>query len=186
MLSRSATSMFARLFYDLAPQLDIKSLFGSTDSEMISVLRQQSTGSPCESLLTGLFGTKRKLYKQVAEYSHNHTREIYTQIAGRPYHDIVDLSNRLTEQIEASQPLQPHDIIIDAPPPHKEVEFAIDVHFPKRNEFRPLQSVSPVVDALATRQFDDWVKRVRIFANPDVVDSISNIDWDAIVKKIVL
>jgi hypothetical protein len=36
----------------------------------------------------------------------------------------------------------------------------------KSPEFRGLTEISPVVDALAARQFDDLVKRVRIFVHP--------------------
>ncbi|MFM8582550.1 MAG: hypothetical protein ACKOFW_13720 [Planctomycetaceae bacterium] len=32
--------------------------------------------------------------------------------------------------------------------------------------YRPLDEVSPVVRALAGTQFDDYVKRVRLFATP--------------------
>ena len=37
--------------------------------------------------------------------------------------------------------------------------------FPE-NRYRTLGDVSPVVQTLARRQFDDYVKRVRIFAHP--------------------
>ena len=41
--------------------------------------------------------------------------------------------------------------------------------FPKENCYRPLGEVSPVIRALATEQFDDYVKRVRVFAHPRLV-----------------
>jgi hypothetical protein len=44
----------------------------------------------------------------------------------------------------------------------------VDIHFPKENCYRPLGEVSPVIRTLATEQFDDYVKRVRIFAHPRV------------------
>jgi hypothetical protein len=47
-----------------------------------------------------------------------------------------------------------------------EVEFHIDVFFAKENCYRQLGDVSPVVKTLARQQFDDYVKRVRLFAHP--------------------
>jgi hypothetical protein len=58
------------------------------------------------------------------------------------------------------------DLLIDAPPPRREVEFEIDVLDTKRGTFRPLREISPVVDALARTQFDDYVKRVRVYGSP--------------------
>jgi hypothetical protein len=64
------------------------------------------------------------------------------------------------------EPLSPADVLIDAPPGNREVEFQVDIWFPKENRYRPLRDVSPVVRALAGTQFDDYVKRVRIYAHP--------------------
>jgi hypothetical protein len=38
-----------------------------------------------------------------------------------------------------------------------------------------LGEVSPVVQTLAQRQFDDYVKRVRIFAHPNLIAEIERI-----------
>ena len=69
--------------------------------------------------------------------------------------------------------LQSCEILIDAPPRHREVEFKVDIYFPKERAYRPLQEVSPVVRALAGTQFDDYVKRVRLFAPPEVTQTIA-------------
>ena len=63
----------------------------------------------------------------------------------------------------------PHEILFDAPPVAREVQFNVEIHFPKEGRYRPLGEVSPVVRTLATEQFDDYVKRVRIFAHPRIV-----------------
>ena len=60
-------------------------------------------------------------------------------------------------------------LLFDAPPVAREVQFDVEIHFPKENRYRPLGEVSPVIRALATEQFDDYVKRVRIFAHPRLV-----------------
>jgi hypothetical protein len=46
------------------------------------------------------------------------------------------------------------------------LEFDVQIHFPKEGCYRALGDVSPVVQTLARQQFDDYVKRVRIFAHP--------------------
>ncbi|MCL2119782.1 MAG: hypothetical protein FWH27_15305, partial [Planctomycetaceae bacterium] len=68
--------------------------------------------------------------------------------------------------------LVPTDLLIDAPPVEKEVEFRIDVFYPKERCYRPLEAVSPVVRALAREQFDDHVKRVRVFATPELANQL--------------
>jgi hypothetical protein len=59
------------------------------------------------------------------------------------------------------------DVIVDAPPVKLEVDIQMDVRDSSGN-CRPLGQVSPVVEALAKRQFDSHVKRVRVFVRPDV------------------
>jgi hypothetical protein len=66
----------------------------------------------------------------------------------------------------------PHEILFDAPPIAREVEIDVDVYFPKEARYRRLYEVSPVVRTLAREQFDDYVKRVRIFAHPRVADDL--------------
>jgi predicted nucleotidyltransferase len=58
--------------------------------------------------------------------------------------------------------------LLDAPPIEREVEFNVDVYYAKERRYRSLGDVSPVVRALAKEQFDDYVKRVRVFAHPRV------------------
>ena len=66
----------------------------------------------------------------------------------------------------------PHEILFDAPPVEREVEFNVDIYFPKQGVYRPLGEVSPVVRTLAPEQFDDYVKQVRVFAHPRVASSL--------------
>ena len=66
----------------------------------------------------------------------------------------------------------PHEILFDAPPVEREVEFNIEIHYPKEKCYRMLGDVSPVVKTLARQQFDDYVKRVRIFVHPRLVDDL--------------
>ena len=68
--------------------------------------------------------------------------------------------------------LRPTDLLIDAPPVEREVEFNVEIYYPKEAAYRPLADVSPVVQTLARQQFDDYVKRVRIFCHPRLADRV--------------
>lgn len=174
---RSATTMFARSFFELRQNFDLKSFFQLTEAETIRELRQAARGSSCEPLAEGVFGSKRRLFKRVGEYSHSLQPEIYSQLAGRPFEFLVRCGRRLCEVVsqQFGRGLSSVDILIDAPPPHREVEFDVAIYFPKERTYRPLHRVSPVVDALAKTQFDDFVKRVRVFAAPQIARELS--EW---------
>ena len=165
---RSATSMFARGFYQLYLSLDLREFFRKRESEVIEKLRAQALGTDCERLVEGIFGPQRTLYKCVAEYSLYQTPEVYQQLARKPYDFLVRCSTRLVERLGGllNRDMAPTDVLIDAPPPNREIEFNVDIYFPKEDVYRPLHHVSPVVEALARTQFDDYVKRVRVFAHP--------------------
>jgi uncharacterized protein len=173
---RSATCMFARAFFDLYRQLDLKEFFQQSEWETIQQLRKLAGQSGAGTLLEGLFGARRVLYKRLVEFSHDQQPELYRQIAGRPFADQVRLATTLggllSQQIEPQ--LGPTDLIIDAPPVHREVEFKVEIYYPKEDCYRRLSDVSPVVEALATRQFDDYVKRVRVFAAPNVAKALGD------------
>ena len=64
---------------------------------------------------------------------------------------------------------------LDAPPPDLEIQFDVEIYFPKGQTYRPLEDVSPVVKSLARTQFDDYVKRVRIFAHPRIARRVAEL-----------
>ena len=165
---RSATCMFGRGFFELHQKLDLEDFFQKSESETINELRLHARGTASERLIEGVFGTKRVLYKRVAEYSHYQTPEIYDDLARRPYDFLTRCGDNLAERLRSDigGELMSTDLLIDAPPPNREVEFDVQLYFPKEDVYRPLHRVSPVIDALARTQFDDYVKRVRVFANP--------------------
>ena len=180
---RSATSMFARSFFELYQRLDLRTLFQQSEYEVIAALRKESIGSPVATLLDGVFGAKRKLHKRVIEFSLYQTPNLYRSLAGRPYAELIEVGNRVLARAEKilGRTLAPTDLLIDAPPTHKEVEFKVDVFQPKEGVYRPLSSVSPVVAALAKTQFDDYVKRVRVFAEPALAKELAGrkefVEW---------
>ncbi len=171
---RSGTAMFARSFFELRHKFDLRSFFQLTEAETIRELRQAARGTECESLAEGVFGPKRRLFKRVVEYSHSLHPDLYSQLAGRPYEFLVRCGRRLCESLSSvlGRRLSSVDILLDAPPPQREVEFNVSIYFPKEKLYRPLHRVSPVVDALAKTQFDDFVKRVRVFAAPHVAHEL--------------
>ena len=118
-------------------------------------------------LLLGLFGPERRLFKRVRQFSVLEEPALYPRLAGRPYFELREISERFATSLGV-----PGRLLVDAPPVDKEVEFKIDVFYPEENVYRPLATVSPVVRALAQEQFDDYVKRVRVFAAPEVASTL--------------
>jgi len=171
---RSATTMFARAFFDLHSEFDLRELFLLSEPQMIDALRSAAAGTAVERLIEGVFGLHRSLYKRVTEYSLYQNHDIYEQLRGLPFGTLVDLGSTIADRfaVELNTTVEQTDVIIDAPPAHREVEFKVDIFFPKEDVYRPLQEVSPVVDSLARTQFDDYVKRVRLFVEPTVATAL--------------
>jgi HD superfamily phosphohydrolase len=175
---RSATCMFARAFFELRQQLNLRELFQKSESDVIQDLRELARGSQCEPLLEGIFGGRRSIYKRVIECTLHQHAAVYQLLARRPFEFLVRCGARLAADLgrEIGQPLSAADIVIDSPPGDREVEFQVDIFFPKMDSYRPLCDVSPVVRALAGTQFDDYVKRVRIFAHPKCARQLAAIE----------
>ncbi len=184
---RSATSMFARAFYELHTTVDVASLFEQTDAGMIAALRQAGRGTAADELLEGLFGNHRRLHKRVAEFSHDDASPLYERLARRPFGELAQCGVALTQAVGRAlgRKLQPTDLLIDAPPPSREIEFDIDVWFPRQDRYRRLQDVSPVVEALARTQFDDYVKRVRVYGSRAIAGEVRNLSgFDELLEKV--
>ncbi len=169
---RSATAMLQRGFYALRQSLELENLFRLTEQPLILRLQSAATGTRAESLLEGLFGAKRQLYKRLAEFSFYQEVETYQQLARRPYPWLVQCAERFSELLsnELRTAISAYEVLFDAPPQGREVEFNVEVFFPKEDCFRQLGDISPAVQALALRQFDDYVKRVRIFVHPRLIE----------------
>lgn len=182
---RSATTMFARAFFEVRRRVDLGAFFESTESEAVRLLQRAAQGTRAERLLDGVFGSVRTLYKRVREFTFAQEPDVYGRVARRPYWFLVECADRLAEECSRQLGLRlaPTDVLIDAPPPHREVEFRVDVYYAKEDRYRPLQAVSPVVDALARVQFDDYVKRVRLFARPDVARRLA--EWPQLVDRLL-
>jgi len=185
---RSATSMFARSFLELMPKLDLGSLFQMAEPDLIRCLCSAAAGSDVAPLTDGLFGQRRRLHKRLAEYSIYHQEPLYRTLRQLTATQLAACSLMLTQRLAAvvGRELSPMDVLIDAPPQHREVEFRVDVWFRSSNEYRPLREVSPIVDAMAKTQFDDCVKKVRIFVSPEIRDFIpTDFPVDHLVKDVL-
>ncbi len=179
---RCATAMLQRAFFILCDRrengdgFNLEACFHSTEREMIDAMLAAARETEALPLLDGLFGKRRRLYKRVVEYSIVQQPEIYAMLAGKPYPWLCGVAARLAGAILphlAVPPKSPPPILLlDAPPIEREVEFRIDVHYPKEGVYRLLGDVSPVVRTLAHDQFDDHVKRVRIFVPPEHAETI--------------
>jgi HD superfamily phosphohydrolase len=175
---RSATAMLQRAFYILHDSIDLDALFRMTEPEMIARLREAAGDGPAGELLSGLFGPTRRLYKRLAQYSLFRKQELYLRLARRPYPWLASCAERLAAVAGAAlgSPIAPHEVLFDAPPVEREVEIDDDIYYPKEDRYRSLGEVSPVVRTLAREQFDDYVKRVRIFAHPRVAPQLRGLE----------
>jgi hypothetical protein len=160
--------MLQRAIYLLQDKLDFDALVGMTDQPMIDALRAASDGSAAGELVDGILGPKRILYKRLAQYSYFEEPAMYGRMARRPYGELVRFAERIAARLSEAlrEPVGPHEVLVDAPPAELEVDFDIEVHFPKQGVYRRLGEISPVVRTLAKEQFDDYVKRVRVFVHP--------------------
>ena len=173
---RAATAMLQRAFYLVHGLADLDGLFRLTEGPMIAAMQKAAGTGPANDLLEGLFGPHRRLYKRLAQYSLFEEPNIYDRVARRPYPWLAACAQQFAQLASTAlgRIVAPHEILFDAPPVEREVDFNIDVYFPKARRYRALGEVSPVVRALGT-QFDDSVKRVRIFAHPRVADDLRSL-----------
>jgi len=175
---RAATAMLQRAFFLLHGMLDLDAMFRMTEYEMIDELTRVGEGGPAGELLRGLFGPTRQLYKRLAQYSFLEQPEFYKRLARRPYPWLAACAEHFAAILSTAlgRVVAPHEILFDSPPVTLEVQFNVDIYFPKEDRYRPLGEVSPVVRALATEQFDDYVKRVRIFVHPRLVGELRRLE----------
>ncbi len=171
---RAATAMLQRAFYLLHGQLELDSLFRGTEEAMTAEMLRIAGNSPAGELLGGLFGPSRRLYKRLMQMSFLEDRALYYRLARRPYPWLVACSEQFAALCSTAigGVVAPHEILFDAPPVEREVQFDVEIYFAKEGCYRTLDEASPVVRTLATEQFDDYVKRVRLFAHPRVIDRL--------------
>ena len=185
---RCATAMLQRAFFLIHGQLDLDRLFRLAEHAMIDRMLEVAANGPAHDLLIGLFGETRQLYKRLCQYSNFQSSQIYQRLTRKPYAWLVACGDALAETLSKrlGQRVAPHEVLIDAPPVRREIEFAIEIFFPKEDQYRQLGDVSPVIHTLARQQFDDYVKRVRVFTHPRIADDCRSIESlnDLVVEAI--
>jgi len=180
---RAATAMLQRAFWIVRAAIEPSQLTRFDDRAFIDWLTAAAIGTPAEPLVAGIFGTRRQLYKRVASFDTLNHPEIHCRLSGRSHEDVVCVAHRLAEQLSIRLDIHiPGEaLLIDAPPVEREVEFKLQIRqrLGRRCDsspfvWRPLAERSPVVRSLAHEQFDDLVKRVRIFAPADMAQTIAH------------
>jgi hypothetical protein len=179
---RSATGMLQRAVWLVRAAVDPAAVVRTDDPGFTAWLAAVAEGTPAAPLVAGLFGPRRQLFKRAASFDALRQPEVHAALAGRRYDDMVAVSSRLAARLSPhiGRAIAPHLLLVDAPPVEREVEFRLQVRErPDRGNaaaprWRRLEDVSPVVRSLAHEQFDNLVKRVRIFAEPDVAAAIAH------------
>ena len=178
---RSATAMLTRAFLELRDRLPTGDLLTMGDAELVSAMRAAAAGTDAEPLVDGSVGRGRRLAKRVVEFSREEHERLYDRLTHCSAFDLAAIGNRLAETSGCGGPMC---LLLDVPSPRRDIEFDIMVRHTKSDgRYRPLRSVSPVVDALAGSQFTDAVKRVRLFATP-VAGIARGRDWIATIADL--
>lgn len=192
---RSATAMLQRAVWILRERIDPLKLVRFDDREFIEWILTTARGTAAEPLVAGLFGPRRRLLKRLTSFDAIERPEVHRRYSGRPFGAMVSCSRRLAEVLSAAcgVTIGPDELLIDAPPVAREVEFRLQVERRSRphgeavSSWRPLADISPLVRSLAHEQFDNVVKRVRIFCPSAAALSIqSRPDFDRLVADAAL
>ena len=182
---RSATAMLQRAFFRLHTTIDLPELFRQDESQMVDHLRRLASSTGFEDLVEGLFGPRRVLYKRLSQFSLLKDPDFYSRLARQPYEWLVRLSDQIAERIgqHLGCTVRADEVLIDTPPAKLEVEFDVSIHYPDEDCYRMLGDVSPVVHALAHTQFDDYVKRVRIFLHPRLAGGTDELPIETFLEE---
>ncbi len=170
---RSATAMLQRAVFELQQPMPLQDTLSLVDSQWTDRLKRASIDTDVQAMVAGLFGPHRRLFKRAAEFNVIDGAQVHRALARRPFWWLVACGERLAERISrrVGFEIKPCEILIDAPPVKLEVDINMDV-VSRDGVVRTLEEVSPVASALARRQFDDQVKRVRVFVNASARDGI--------------
>jgi hypothetical protein len=174
---RAATAMLQRAVWVVRDRIDPVRLVTCDDDAFVAWLVQAAGGTTAASLVAGLFGPVRRLLKRAGSFDAVRHPDVHAALAGRPYAEAVAISQRLATLLEGRLAMRVprEELLIDAPPAEREVEFRLQVRERGGDGWRWLEELSPVVRSLAREQFDDLVKRVRIFASPPVAAAASRL-----------
>lgn len=182
---RSATAMLQRIAFELRHDVDWSTLYDSSEHQFAERMIEFSAGHACAALASSVLGSERRLYKRLAQYNVQEAPDLYALLAHKPYEWLVGCSKRLAHLLARATglPIESHEVLLDAPPVKLEVQFNVEVYSPKQQTYQPLGDVSPVVRTLARDQFDNHVKRVRVFVAPRVAAAVAALNIDELVAR---
>ncbi|QDT15294.1 HD domain-containing protein [Alienimonas californiensis] len=181
---RAATAMLLRAVYNRRAEFITPDLFDAIDGDFERRLLTVCDGTDDARLAAGLFrpGAGEGIYKRLAEFGPHEGAALFRRLSGRPYAQLAAVAEALAALLKRAAhvpaDLAPTDLLLDAPPAHREVQFQVDV-IGADGTARPLADVSPVTRTLATEQFDEHVKRVRLYCHPRLRDVLKPLDWQA-------
>ena len=169
---RAATAMFQRAFYLLHGSLELDPLFRLTEHEFVAELvRARPAAGRRASCCRASSGPRGGFTSGWRSSALPKTASFTSGSPGGPipgWRPAASISRRWRARRWAGS--WPRTRFSSTPRRFaREVQIAIEIQFPKEGTWRQFADVSPVVRALATEQFDDYVKRVRVFAHPRVV-----------------
>lgn len=188
---RSATAMLQRAFYRSMEKLenvDWDAEFQHGESDFITRWRAYAESCPeVHSLLESLFSDRRQLYKRAAHFNFVENESLYRSLAQRRYSDLTEVGERFTVALskQIGREISPDEVLIDAPPAKLEVQFNIDVHDHRSGQWRSLGEVSPMIHTLARKQFDDYVKQVRIFCHHELLPMVVDVDLEKLLLSVI-
>lgn len=175
---RSASAMLQRAVHAMRDRTDlIQSWTTMDESTMMNSMLEHTKGKRYQNCVHGLFGPTRVLYKRIAQFDFLCQPDLHRALSRRPYEQIIAITDRLASIFAGitGMEIDSFDVLIDAPPLKLDVQYDLQV-IQSNGVHRSLGELSPVVQSLATRQFDDIVKRVRIFVRPDLRDKLRSVD----------
>jgi hypothetical protein len=153
----------------------------STENTFVQRISDATKNSDAQSILEGLFGPQRKLFKRIATFDARTHTVLHNTLAGLSYKNLVHVSNCFVKLLakKTGNTIKQNEILIDAPPKEREIEFDLQICCRGQlNEsecrWRSLVEMSPVTQSLAQLQFDHLVKQVRIFGSGDAVSAIQH------------
>ena len=183
--------MLQRSVFGLQDRVDLSASLSLDDAAWIEMIRRAAEGT-----VAGADGgrsclaPRRQLYKCLAEFDVIDGSKLHAKLCRRPYWYLVAAAESLAQSLsdQTGLAIHPVDVLIDAPPVKLEVDINMDVISRDGQTVRTLGDVSPVASALAREQFDNHVKRVRLFIRADLRDEIrksgNEIAWTDLVSDV--
>ncbi len=187
---RSATAMFQRLLFEIRDEVRWPTIFRSNDVTFPQELQRAAVNEPhWLELFLNLFGSERTLYKRWGQFRFFDAPQLYEQLARRPFSWLWQCARQLSVElsVELGEEIPETYILLDAPPVGLEVQFEMDVYDRKGDQYHSLGDLSPIVRALAERQFDDYVKQVRVFIHPSLREKTAQkkVDLEGLIRRTV-